>query len=267
MSNEHVWGKWLRPYVRADMKKHHSYAERIHRPGEPNTASTALRAGDPVHNSKVRVVCKECNSGWLSVIQERAKPILIPIIQGKPATLGAEAQQIVSNWCAMATMTGEFLDKEPIVGNIAVSQAEREWLWKHGTPPSEGWRIWIATYQRYKWPGRWVHLVVPVLEAKDVPSSALADYPPPNTQTTTFVIGELYVHVMSTSGNPDIVSRWVWPAASRPGRLLIQIWPARESIVAWPSESLTDGDADFIATAYDRVIDAASRSILGRRIF
>src|SRR6266478_112392 len=164
MSNEDVWGRWLRPYVRADMRKHHFYAERINRPGEPNTASARLRAGDPLH-SKVRVVCETCNNGWMSMIQERAKPILIPLIQGKATILGIEAQQTVASWCAMATMTGEFLDKDPVPGTIAVSQAEREWLWKNGIPPLEGWRIWITRYQRHKWPGRWVHLVVPILEA------------------------------------------------------------------------------------------------------
>jgi hypothetical protein len=266
MSYEHVWGQWILPYVRADMKKHHFYAERINRPGEPNTASATLRAGDPMR-SKARVVCKTCNNGWMSLIQERAKPIMIPLIEGKPTALSHHAQTIVATWCAMATMTSEFLDKDLVPSTIAVSQDDREFLWKEGVPPPERWRIWITRYQRHKWVGRWFHSVVPILDAKDVPSSALTDYPSPNTQKTTFTVGDLYVHVMSTSGNPDIVSRWVWPIRSRPGMLLIGIWPIKESIITWPPESLTDSDADFVATAHDLAVDAASRSVLGRRMF
>jgi hypothetical protein len=266
MSNEHVWGRWISRYVREEMKKHHFHAERIHRPGEPTTSSTTLRAGPPLRG-KVRVVCKGCNNGWLSVIQENAKPILIPLVQGKKTGLGRCSQLKIVSWAAMATMTGEFLDRDPAVGNIGISQADREWLWKNNAPPPERWRIWIARYQRHKWPGRWVHLVVPILEGREIPELPLDDYPSPNTQTTTFAIGELYIQVMSTSGNPRIVDRWNWPFASRPARLLTQIWPPRESFIAWPTESLTDSDADFVATAFDHVIDAASRSLTGRRIF
>jgi hypothetical protein len=266
MSNEHVWGRWISRYVKEEMKKHHFHAERIHGPGEPTTQSTTLHAGPPLRG-KVKVVCKGCNSGWLSIIQETAKPILISLIQGKNTVLGRDAQQKIARWATMATMTGEYLDRDPEVGNISISQAEREWLWKNNTPPSEGWRIWVARYQRYKWIGRWYHSVMPILKSADIPESAIDDYPSPNTQTTTFAVGELYIHVMSTCSEPTIVNQWIWPIASRPGRLLTQIWPPRESIIAWPPESLTDGDADFIATAFDRIIDAASRSMLGRRLF
>jgi hypothetical protein len=122
MTREHVWGEWLRQMVPAEMNKHEVRAERIGAPGTPLQAETRLRAGDPL--STVKVVCAACNSGWLSQIQERAKPYLIPLIQGQPTALGPDGQRALAAWCAMATMTGEYIDRDPTA--IDVSQADRD---------------------------------------------------------------------------------------------------------------------------------------------
>jgi hypothetical protein len=108
--------------------------------------------------------------------------------------------------------------------------------------------------------------VVPILEAKDVPAIAVDGLAPPNTQATTFVIGQLVVHVMSTSGDPQTVAGWGWPFNSRIRLNFPQIWPPTESIIAWPPQTLSDFEVELIATAFERVIDGASRSIVGRRL-
>lgn len=174
------------------------------------------------------------------------------------------AQAQLAKWCTMATMTSEFIDRDSL--GQGVTLAERQLFWKQSVIPPN-WRIWIARYRRHKWKGEWIHFTVPILGPEDVPGLKPGDTARPNTQTTTFVIGELYVHVMSSSGHPDLTAKWVWPAFSRLSRLLIQVWPAKESFIAWPPDSLTDRDADTVPTLFSNVVDAASRSLLGRRIF
>lgn len=165
MSNEHVWGKWLRDYVRADRKKHHIHLTRIPSPKLPNISELRMRAGDPIR-ANVHVVCEDCNNTWLNQIQERTKPILIPLLQGKKTALGIAAQAQLAKWCTMATMTGEFIDRDPL--GQGVTLAERQFFWKQSAIPPN-WRIWIARYQRYKWKGEWIHLTVPILAPEDVP--------------------------------------------------------------------------------------------------
>jgi hypothetical protein len=261
MSEEHIWGKWLKDFVRREMNKHHFHAERIPRPGLPHISETRLKAGDPL-SSKVRVVCVDCNNTWLSQIQEQAKPFLVPLIQGKATVLGRTGQEKVATWCAMATMTSEYIDSDPY--SIAVSQVERSWLCANSGVP-DSWRIWISRYVRHRWVGRWVHLAVPILDGKDIIAQKGA--PLPNMQTTTFVIGQLYVHVMSCPSFPKLIDNWAWPFGSRLARLQAQLWPPKESLIAWPPDSITDGDADIIPLLFNRMIDAASRSMLGRRLF
>jgi hypothetical protein len=221
-----------------------------------------LRAGDPL-SSKVKVVCAHCNNGWLSRIQERAKPYLIPLIRGQATVVGHDGQRAVAAWCAMATMTGEYIDRDP--GAVAVSQADRNYLREHqATPP--GWKIWIGRYVRHRWPGRWLHFTVPILAGKDVTGDPNDRLRPVNTQSTTFVIGQLIVNTLS-SGDQQIVDNWEWPLTMRLHRLTARIAPPRESVLAWPPDSLRDDDADWLANAFSRMIDEASRSMSGRRLF
>jgi hypothetical protein len=45
------------------------------------TARPDLAARDPL-SSQVRVVCGPCNSGWMSQLQNQAKPFLTPLFEG-----------------------------------------------------------------------------------------------------------------------------------------------------------------------------------------
>ncbi|HWB50362.1 MAG TPA: hypothetical protein VG651_14725 [Stellaceae bacterium] len=128
-----------------------------------------------------------------------------------------------------------------------------------------GWHIWLARYQRHKWPAQWVHLTLPIMAAKDIPENASETYVLPNTQVTTFVVGSLFVHTMS-SVEPENIAGW---ASMLPRRfpLVVPILPQRESIVGWPPTSITDQTADMIASAFHRYVEGISRSLMGRRLF
>jgi hypothetical protein len=84
---------------------------------------------------------QECNSGWLSRIQQSARPFLLPLFEGAAHSIGAEAQAKIATWIAMATMTGEFLSRDP--ARVAISQVDRSWFKKEYKVPSN-WCIWIG---------------------------------------------------------------------------------------------------------------------------
>ena len=260
MSKEHIWGDWLKAYITQTMNKHRFRTERINRPGIAPTRNMVLKAGDPLR-SKVRVVCVDCNSQWLSRIQKCSKHFLVPLIKGEPTVLGKDAQQQVAAWCAMATMTAEFIDRDP--NTVAVPQSDRDWLQNNGTAPT-GWRIWIAHYQRHRWSAQWVHFTLPILAAKDMSDQPTADFDPPNTQTTTFVVGNLYVHVMS-SVDPDNISNFA-TSLSLDFPLLVGLFPQKASVIAWPPKGMSDRDADAVASAFQKHADGITRSLLGRRL-
>jgi hypothetical protein len=109
--------------------------------------------------------------------------------------------------------------------------------------PSD-WRIWIAYYDRQEWPCVYVHNTLPVSEEGDSIHLTDDDFPLPNTQATTIVIGKLYVHALSTAVRGGINRQRV----QVPG--VVQLWPLKPHFIGWPRRSLTDDEAEGIAMAY-----------------
>lgn len=94
------------------------------------------------------------------------------------------------------------LPNEPEKASIPFK--DRDYLRLYREPPRE-WRIWIGRYLRGRWKGYWIHHSVPITE--NIPEELDAPVPLPNTQTTTFIVGQLFVHAMS-SALPDITEKF-----------------------------------------------------------
>jgi hypothetical protein len=235
LTKEHLWSKWIRQLVAHDMKKY-EYVDHIFKV-EGLERSVRTYGGD-ARNLTIRSVCRECNNEWMSSMDSAAKAILSLLIRGDAAFLNADTQRLVATWLAMKAMVGEFFDPS----KVAVPLSEREFLRDKRQPP-DNWMIWIGNYTRGKWAGEWVHTASGIDSAKGI---ARRDTKVPNTQTTTFVVGKLYAHIFS-SEIPDIV------AGISLGKIgyekLAQIWPIRESFVGWPTNALSDVDADAIASS------------------
>ena len=132
MTSEHVWGEWTKGYVERTANKHNHANVFVPRPGQPEPPKVRIRAGDHL-DAQVHVVCSDCNSGWLSQIQNDAKPVLIHLFEGRSITLDQPAQQAVAAWVAMSTMTGEHLSQDQ--RRVAIPQSDRTWLMDKRTPP------------------------------------------------------------------------------------------------------------------------------------
>jgi hypothetical protein len=125
MTNEHVWGNWLKPHVRGITNKHFLHQRIVGKQGTRDRHALQIRAGASPLHSKVAIVCTDCNSSWLSRIQENAKPHLLPLLEGKTnIVIGATAQKAIATWATMATITGEFIHRR--LSSIAISNEARE---------------------------------------------------------------------------------------------------------------------------------------------
>jgi hypothetical protein len=256
MTREHIWGDWLRDYVAAKALNHQMQVKRAITPGEPDQVTTKLKSGDPL-STNLQIVCAKCNNEWLSQIQERAKPILIPLIQGASIELSEADQATIASWCAMATMTAEFIDPEPL--SKGISGAERRLFMKDQKPPA-GFRIWIGHFRRTDWEPQWVHVNAPIIGPEDT-TRVEGQEAQSNTRATTFVIGELLVHVMSSAGYPALVEKWDFRGNKDLASRLVQIWPLDMREIHCPTPTLSDRDADTIPSVLDRLIAESAQSI------
>ena len=136
LTGEHVWADWLRDFLPRPGTKnsHHTrVGDEDIKPGKMN------RAGD-AHSQKLVVVCRACNSGWMSKLQTAAKPILIPLIQDKWPHLDEKNQKILTKWAMMFTMVVEFADP----ATQMIPQSDRNTI-RIGDIPSS-WSIWIGRH-------------------------------------------------------------------------------------------------------------------------
>ncbi|MFD6094013.1 hypothetical protein ACFWGN_18005 [Oerskovia sp. NPDC060338] len=107
LTREHVWPKWLSAELqqhgftldRPDGAPHQVRlvgitADRQHAHQEVETVGGAKLLGDLV----ARSVCGPCNNGWMSALEDSAKPSLLALIRGTDATFEQEALVSLATW-------------------------------------------------------------------------------------------------------------------------------------------------------------------------
>jgi len=233
-----VWADWLDPYLPKGVVNHERFSGTIYR---THTVKEVKKQSGSSQSGRVRVVCRECNNGWMSVLQSEAKPILVPLLKGERIGLHKKAQATLAAWIAMFTMVAEHQSRTP--RKVAITTAHRRYLMDNRTVPSD-WKIWIGYYERQSWPRVYVHNTLPVSSEENSINHTEDGFPLPNTQTTTFVVGQLYSHVLSTAVRGGINRQRV----QVPG--VVQLWPFKASPVGWPRTPMTDEQAEGIAMAY-----------------
>jgi hypothetical protein len=244
-----VWPTWMTAHVPRDLKNYSAMRATVHL-----THSDVMRKvidGDP-RSRRVKFVCASCNNGWMSQLQERAKPILLPLIKGERTVLGLDAQRLLAGWCAMSVMTSDFFYPE----TQAIPRADRDYLRDHWMPPSDTWKIWIGRYTREKWQAHYIKNSMPITE-EDIAEEGDSHVPRSNSQMTTIVVGQLYIHAFSCPFAWLIEKIATIPANGF--KKVAQIWPTREHFIAWPTDPLTDREADSIPGAIAHLIERADR--------
>jgi hypothetical protein len=169
-------------------------------------------------------------------------------MQGEKLTLYRKQRTVLAAWIAMFVMVAEFmLDKTGI--HVGVSDEQRRSLKDTCTAP-KNWKIWIGNYTREKRKGYWVHNTVPILSEEHVPQRSDLGVDLPNTQSTTAVFGQLYIHAFSSAIRSIVRKQTI---VGEGLRVLPLLWPIKQSHLLWPPpRPLTDREADGIATALSR---------------
>ena len=91
---------------------------------------------------KISSVCRGCNNGWMSGLEEIAKPILSPLIVADRQTrLTTDQQVVVASWVWKVAILHEHVS-----GATYFTEDERTCLMNGDAPPEDGVRMWVAQY-------------------------------------------------------------------------------------------------------------------------
>ena len=140
ISREHIWAEWMRPYLPrgegAQVIEKSNYGD-----SAPQRWLGPLTKKGDARSQKLKVVCRPCNSGWMSVLQNKTRPVLLPLLLNEPFPIGLPEQEALATWATMFTMVYEnsFADGQ------ATTKAQRE-QFKQGTRPPTYWLFWCAPF-------------------------------------------------------------------------------------------------------------------------
>ena len=211
---EDVWPKWLLASIGHDSTSPTQYWNTIKRP--PKTW--------PGPRFLVKQVCKDCNEGWMSTLENGARRTMGSLVNDISVTLDSDRQQILALWGCKTAMVFEGAKQNK---NQFYSEADRHFLRERQVPPTDT-LVWIGRYSQ----SNLLHAEGRKLVARQPIASAPAE----DGCATTFVMKKLVIQVLSIKRKPEShaanirleVQGGSW------GRKLIQIWPVAERRVSWP---------------------------------
>ncbi len=207
-----------------------------------------VRVRNGAANTKtVKVVCgslgrtnaKYCNDGWMSALDETAKPILRPLVNGEEVELSKDGLANLAAWASKSTITAEFLARS----EVAIPEPDRRHLMNRLTPPPH-WTIYIAPYHGELWHTGYHHFAIRLDQRGSV------EVGPKNAQTTLLGLGRLLIHVSTFPS--DLLLKI---EALKSARSFRKIWPPSDQVISWPTERfINDAAAGEVAVLLSRIL-------------
>lgn len=236
LSAEHVYPQWCQPLLTDPSGESGTHRSTTLRLGQrPKVRSYK---GQPATQT-VRAVCKGCNSGWMSRLEQQAKPLLAAMIEGRPQILTPDAQAAVSSWFVKTGLVAGSKFKPALVPDFYEQ-------FRCDLRPSAATRVWLAevAYREHHY-----------VDFRPIRVHKEGGHPPliPNAWSAVLGVGEVAGVVVSwLDAKPslrELLRRFA------PG--LVAIWPTRSGDVVWPpSGGCLDHDGlDALADAVVRMDD------------
>ena len=191
LSKEHIFGQWLKPYVKSNSTKSVHFTSLVQPDPGTKVPIQTVEKGKLSKNWKphlihLKIVCTSCNNTWMSEIQESAKSYLLELLIGRWPEFDTNAMSIIASWATMVTMSLEFAD----INTLTATQAERT-EFKVTKRPGSNWQVYVGLCDTRADAGSFWHRAGGIY--KEPPKGAAKL----NAQTTTFYFGKSFFHVVS----------------------------------------------------------------------
>jgi hypothetical protein len=231
-SKEHILGDWVKKLEKNHPPEHRSYSGGF----EYDESSNALveiqaeivqrKAG--LLTRQTREICEDCNTGWMSALEDAAKPIIVNLARsaktGITIPLDYKTRRQLALWAEKTALTDELTSDHLPVGNVGMFQALR------AGQPLRGSLVWVAR-------NRADYDIAVALEQIDVSATPV---PRPGTTDRRVLLVEIVYHYMTIlvfiADSPGQMWPSLLPAA------WTMIWPALgQSTAYYPPPSTVRG--------------------------
>lgn len=172
---------------------------------------------------QVKWLCPSCNNGWMSRLENEAKPVLVSILDDKLKDIDASAQTTLARWAVKTVMVLEAVD------------SNRHWFYSENE--RQLMRVALALPKRTSvWIAKCVDQPNVYSAAKDLWTTPGDDSV--HAFVTTMAFGSLALQVVSIR-TPEAISENIavtYDVREGPwDQTLVQVWPTSQNSRAWPS--------------------------------
>lgn len=170
----------------------------------------------------VKWLCAACNNGWMSNLENEAKPVLESILDEKLKDIDASAQTKLARWAVKTAMVLESIDSDR---TWFYSDCERQLMRaEQSLPPRTS--VWIAK----------------CINQPNIYSAARDLRTTPNSDrvyayVTTMAFGSLAFQIVSIKAPAAIPENITLTYDVTEGpweQTLVQVWPTTQKSVGWP---------------------------------
>lgn len=238
LSKQHMWPNWLAKVLPRITTSHSNTKLNYFREAENIVVAPYFKKHQGhIGGKKLRIVCEDCNGGWMSKLEQKAKPILTAIFVDKNLIITIEDQFILCSWILMTAMVAEFSDIE----TVSIPFKYRSMLIDGNI--ANDFKIWIGRYEGegVAWEQRYFHYGFLFVNPSEYHNNKDVELSP-NTQFSTLCVGGIFIHVLSSlmSGVNFEFNEYI-------NLRMIQILPLNdESIKLSNLEVINNQDADMI---------------------
>jgi hypothetical protein len=218
-TKEHAWPQWLMTrFPSSDIAR--TYAEC----NERNLGNW------PTKELLVKRICRACNNGWMSRLENEVKPVLESILDDKLRVINISAQFSLALWAVKNAMVLETIDSNRLWFYL---EEERRLMCTDQTIPQRT-SVWIAKCINH----RNVYSM-----AKDLRTMPGDDGF--QAFAITMAFGSLILQVVSIKTPAEIPANITvtYDVSDGPwDQTLIQIWPTSQNLLMWPPTYGLEGE-------------------------
>lgn len=224
LTKEHIFPRWLAKILTAEVVGSHVSSIRTQRSVAGGSSVQEWPAAD-VASFVARVVCGECNSGWMSEMEAQAQSVLETMVRGEKTTLMPVNQLDLAAWTTLKSYIVEYALGDEIVA----ADVDRRSLMSAGHP-SAGVPVRIGAIQRSGIPNSITRCVYNV--GREGRREGLA-------ACTTFALGCVVLQACHGLG---VTIDWT-TTGSRPRGDHLPVNPPCPGDVQWPPTTVLDASS------------------------
>lgn len=222
VTREHLWPDWLRREAAITQPFDHRIEHEV-----DGVETRDVQFSTPPFRQVVQAVCGGCNSGWMSTIEENAKPILQDLVYARGRTLDREDQRTLATWAFLKACL--FDELHP--GEQVVPAEHRQRFFTYRQPPVTGVANWLGTYEALE-VGHYAH------QGLKVGNSELPEPEEPTIYIVTITVGALIIQVAGS-----LLPELAFDDLELPAELHVaKIWPPSKDIVVFDQHYVMNHD-------------------------